>query len=144
MPTSELPIQIHPLDLNKNVAIGVVFPLMEGGSFKQSFTIKDQIKTNIINVLLTEKGERINNPDFGTGLKTILFENNPNANQIEELIGYQLSLYVPEVDVDSVEVKFEHDLHILFVKLIYTFVRSNEQDSIVINISQNIASSRNA
>jgi phage baseplate assembly protein W len=144
MPTSELPIQIHPLDLNKNVAIGVVFPLMEGGSFKQSFTIKDQIKTNIINVLLTEKGERINNPDFGTGLKTILFENNPNANQIEELIGYQLSLYVPEVEVDSVEVKFEHDLHILYVKLIYTFVRSNEQDSIVINISQNIASSRNA
>jgi len=144
MPTSELPIQIHPLDLNKNVAIGVVFPLMDGGSFKQSFTIKDQIKTNIINVLLTEKGERVNNPDFGTGLKTILFENNPNANQIEELIGYQLSLYVPEVEVDSVEVKFEHDLHILYVKLIYTFVRSNEQDSIVINISQNIASSRNA
>jgi phage baseplate assembly protein W len=144
MPTSELPIQIHPLDLNKNVAIGVVFPLMNGGSFQQSFTIKDQIKTNIINVLLTEKGERVNNPDFGTGLKTILFENNPNANQIEELIGYQLSLYVPEVEVDSVEVKFEHDLHILYVKLIYTFVRSNEQDSIVININQSIASSRNA
>ena len=144
MPTTDNPIQIHPLDLNKNVAIGVVFPLMAEGSFQQSYTIKEQIKTNIINVLLTEKGERINNPDFGTGLKTILFENNPNAQELEEMIGYQLSLYVPEVDVDSVEVKFEHDTHVLYVKLIYTFIRSNEQDSIVININQNIASSRNA
>ena len=143
MPTTDNPIQIHPLDLNKNVAIGVVFPLMAEGTFQQSYTIKEQIKTNIINVLLTEKGERINNPKFGAGLKTVLFENNPNSAELEEIIGYQLSLYVPEVDVDSVEVNFEPDLHILYVKLVYTFVRSNEQDSIVININQSIASSRN-
>ena len=42
------PINIHPLDLNANVAIGVVFPLMNEGTFEQSFTTKEQVKTNII------------------------------------------------------------------------------------------------
>ena len=47
-------INIHPLDLNTNIAIGVVFPLMNEGTFEQSFTVKEQVKTNILNVLLTE------------------------------------------------------------------------------------------
>ena len=60
MALNNTPISISPLDINKNVAIGVVFPLMSDGIFQKSFTIKEQIKTNIINVLLTEKGERVN------------------------------------------------------------------------------------
>ena len=136
MPLNTLPISISPLDLNKNVAIGVVFPLMNGGTFGQSFTLKEQIKSNIINVLLTEKGERVNQPDLGAGLKTILFENNPSSAEIEELINNQLSIYVPEIEIDGVEVEFIESEHLLYIKLIYTFLLSQEQDSIQININQ--------
>ena len=64
--------RINPLDINKNVSIGVAFPLDETNLFKSTQTEKEQIKSNLINVLLTEQGERVNLPNFGVGLKNLL------------------------------------------------------------------------
>ena len=64
--------RISPLDINKNVTIGVAFPLDEINMFKSTNTVKEQVKSNLINLLLTEPGERINEPNFGIGLKKIL------------------------------------------------------------------------
>ena len=136
MPINHSEISINPLDLNKNVAIGVVFPLMDGGNFQQSFTVKEQVKSNIINILLTEKGERINQPNLGCGLKTILFENNVDSNQIKDLIHYQLQTYVPEIVIEEVEVNTDLDRHIILIKLIYGFILDNTLDSIQVNINQ--------
>ena len=136
MPITNSSIQINPLDLNKNIAIGVVFPLMNGGNFQQSLTIKEQVKSNIINVLLTEKGERIYQPNLGCGLKTILFENNVDSNQIKDLIHYQLQTYVPEIVIEEVEVNTDLDRHIILIKLIYGFILDNTLDSIQVNINQ--------
>ena len=141
MPITNSSIQINPLDLNKNVAIGVVFPLMNGGNFQQSLTIKEQVKSNIINILLTEKGERINQPNLGCGLKTILFENNVDSNQIKDLIHYQLQTYVPEIVIEEVEVNTDLDRHIILIKLIYGFILDNTLDSIQVNINQTNQSS---
>ena len=69
-------ININPLDLNNNVAIGVVFPFNGNAIFNSSYTTQDQAKSNLINVLLTEPGERIMEPNFGVGLKRLLFESN--------------------------------------------------------------------
>ena len=53
----------------KDIGYGIVFPLMDEGTFTQSFTLKDKVKTNILNVLLTERGERLYMPNIGCGLK---------------------------------------------------------------------------
>ena len=42
--------------------------------FKGTETIQEQNKANLINLLLTYPGERINLPDYGIGLKNLLFE----------------------------------------------------------------------
>ena len=136
MPINNTPISINPIDLNKNVAVGVVFPLMAGVIFQQSFTFKEQVKSNIINVLLTQKGERVNLPDFGAGLKTVLFENNVDQDMIRDMIIYQLQLHVPEIDLQDVEVNADLDRHIIQIKLIYGFLIDNTEDSIQININQ--------
>ena len=136
MPITNSSIQLNPLDLNKNVAIGVVFPLMNGGNFQQSFTLKEQVKSNIINVLLTEKGERINQPNLGCGLKSILFENNVDSTEIGALINNQLQLYVPEIVIEDVEVNTDLDRHLILIKLIYGFILDNTLDSIQVNINQ--------
>ena len=136
MPVNNTPISINPIDLNKNVAVGVVFPLMAGGIFQQSFTFKEQVKSNIINVLLTQKGERVNLPDFGAGLKTVLFENNVDQDMIRDMIIYQLQLHVPEIDLQDVEVNADLDRHVIQIKLIYGFLIDNTEDSIQININQ--------
>jgi phage baseplate assembly protein W len=136
MPINITPISVNPIDLDKNVAVGVVFPLMNGGVFQQSLTIKEQVKSNIINVLLTQRGERVLQPDFGAGLKNILFENNPDPDEIQDLIFSQLQTYVPEIIMDRVEVQTDIDRHIIFVTLVYSFLLDNTQDSIQININQ--------
>jgi len=136
MPVNNSDISINPLDLNKNVAIGVVFPLMNGGTFQQSFTLKEQVKSNIINVLLTQQGERVNQPDFGAGLKNVLFENDIDQEEIASRINEQLQTYVPEVNIDNVLVDTDVDRHLIFITLVYSFLLDNTQDSIQININQ--------
>jgi hypothetical protein len=48
--------RINPLDLNKNVTIGVAFPLDETNLFNGTETIREQVKSNLINLLLTQPG----------------------------------------------------------------------------------------
>ena len=64
--------RVNPLDLNKNVTIGVAFPLDETNMFSGTETIQEQSKANLINLLLTEPGERINLPNYGVGIKKLL------------------------------------------------------------------------
>lgn len=61
----------------KNVKpIGVLIPFNNpNGVFTQSYTNKDQVLSNLKNLLLTAKGERYMLPTFGTNIRTILFEN---------------------------------------------------------------------
>lgn len=113
--------------------IGITFPLMNEGQFKGSTTIKDQVKTNILSVVLTEPGERLYLPDFGCGLKQLLFENNPNPREIRELIRHQLSLHVPEINIIDLESNVEE--HTLKITLSYSIPSIRETDAVEINVS---------
>lgn len=57
-------------------AIGVTLPLQIGntGYFQQSFDTLTQVKSNFINLILTRRGERVHQPEFGCGIHEILFE----------------------------------------------------------------------
>jgi hypothetical protein len=65
--------RIHPLDLKRNVAIGVVLPMGGNPLFKLSYTTEEQALSNLKNLLLTRKGERPFQPLFGTNIYSILF-----------------------------------------------------------------------
>ena len=70
-------IKINPLDFEKNVAIGVDLPMIagSGATFKLNYMSLDQAVANAKNLLLTNKGERIMQPNFGCDLTKALFEN---------------------------------------------------------------------
>ena len=135
MPTIDNYVRINPLDLNKNVAIGVAFPFDADGVFNQTFTQKEQVKSNLINVLLTERGERVNLPDFGVGLKNLLFETQIDTNVLESRIDAQVQIYIPEITLISAETDFSPDEHILYIKIIYRYNPSNEVDAIQLNFN---------
>ena len=62
-------------DINPNVWIGLTFPLgrNEGvGFFNQSKTLQEQAKSNLQNLLLTIPGERLGQPEFGSGLHELI------------------------------------------------------------------------
>jgi len=67
-----------------NFAVGITLPIQKGetGYFRQSFQTFEQVKSNIKNLLLTKKGERVLQPDFGSGIHDLLF--NPATEKFEE------------------------------------------------------------
>ena len=122
--------RINPLDINRNVTIGVAFPLDEVNMFKGTQTVKEQIKSNLINLLLTEQGERINEPDFGVGLKNILFEQNINKEELEEKINFQINFFIPEISLISVSVGSIDDENKVYLTIAYRFKTEGSTDAL--------------
>ena len=126
--------KIHPDDLNKNTTIGIAFPLMEGGIFKPTQTFKEQVKSNIIHTLMTQKGELVNRPDFGIGLKHLIFEQNVDTEQLEMEIKNQFDMYIPEIELGVVTAEFLEADHLIYIKIAYTIKYNAERDAVQVNL----------
>ena len=125
--------RIDPLDLNKNVKIGVAFPLDETNMFNGTETIQEQTKANLISLLLTEPGERVNIPNYGVGLKTLLFENNIDIKSLKEKINQSIKRYITNVSLLDVQLGFTEDKHTLFISIVYKFLTDGTADNIQLN-----------
>ena len=101
-------IQIHPLDLQEDVAIGIDLPMMvgEGAGFELNYTTLKQAAANSINLLLTNKGERIMLPTFGCDLGKDLFETVSlgNAAIIKRRVVSNFKTWLPYVFINQLEV----------------------------------------
>ena len=133
MPLIKSTRRINPLDLNKNVTIGVAFPLDETNMFSGTETVQDQIKANLINLLLTQPGERVNLPSYGVGLRHLLFEQKIDLNVLQEKIQTSVSRYIPNVLVTNINTGLSEDEHTLHISLTYTYILDNSTDQIQIN-----------
>ena len=127
--------RINPLDLNKNVTIGVAFPLDETNLFNGTETIKDQNKANLINLLLTHPGERVNLPKFGIGVKNLLFEQQVNLELLKEKITTQTSRHIPQIEVIDVKTGILEDKHTVFISITYRSLLDQQDDSIQLNFN---------
>ena len=127
--------RIDPLNLNKNVKIGVAFPLDETNMFNGTETIQEQTKANLISLLLTEPGERVNIPNYGVGLKTLLFENNIDIKSLKEKINQSIKRYITNVSLLDVQLGFTEDKHTLFISIVYKFLTDGTADNIQLNFS---------
>ena len=127
--------KINPLDINNNITIGVSFPLNEVNLFKGTQTVKEQIKTNLINLLLTEPGERLYTPNYGVGLKGLLFEPNIDKDNLESKINQQINFYIPEISLINTQVNFIEDEHKLFITISYRSNLDGFSDAIQLNFN---------
>lgn len=107
-----MPVQYYPEDQQDSV-IGIKFPMngrdgtSRGGFFNTSRTTEDQAVSNYINLLLTKKGERYFQPEYGIGLPFWIFEMNTEANRIflESEIRIQAARWLPYIVNESITVK---------------------------------------
>ena len=128
--------RINPLDLNKNVKIGVAFPLNEENMFNGTETIEEQTKANLINLLLAEPGERVNIPRYGVGLKKLLFQQNIDLEILKEQIIRKSSIYIPNIKILDVQTRIASvDRHTILVAITYKSLLNGNQDSIQLNFS---------
>jgi len=116
---------VREIDKNNNIKVGIRFPLdySPEGFFYSTDTLLEQAKSNIINLLLTQKGERVMQPNFGSTLKELLFEQITPASidaldsEIRSAISEQLSyvilnsvVIVPVENVVNIEINFSTTL----------------------------------
>ena len=96
-------------DLNPDVFIGISLPLGHGeqGFFNKTKKALEQTRSNIRNLLLTRKGERLGNPNFGSNLLSVVFEPNTSDinNKIEETIRSAMREFLPQVQIESIDIK---------------------------------------
>jgi phage baseplate assembly protein W len=124
--------RVNPLDLQKNIAIGISLPFGNVDTdkiFNKTFSTAEQIKSNLINLLLTNKGERVLNPNFGCGLKEILFEQiDPSTeDSIRDTIISSVNIYVPEVEINNIEINDYNNTYTVTVKYIVNISGNPDQ-----------------
>jgi hypothetical protein len=127
-------IRVNPLDLQKNIAIGVALPFNGPGVFKSTYTTKDQIKSNLINLLLTDVGERVMNPNFGTNLKRFLFEGITNINNeaLIDSLNNSISIYIPEITVTNITLTPTTDSNLINLSINYYLNISQTPDQVTV------------
>jgi hypothetical protein len=107
-------------------AYGITLPITHGpqGYFNQSYNAVDQVKSNLNLLLRTRKGERRLNPEFGSGLWSLLFENigEDIAFVIKSAIQKDINRWMSYVKIQSIDVTntAENSYNKIQVSVIFT------------------------
>jgi len=100
-------------DLDEDTFIGCELPMTytSNGFFNRTKTALEQAKSNIKSLLLTNKGERLGNPTFGTNLLSVVFtqENTDLESRVEEEIRAAMGVWLPFINIVSIETNFSDD-----------------------------------
>lgn len=112
------------------------FPLFFGtdGSYAPNTTVKEVVKQNFKNLILTSPGERIMIPDFGVGIKRYLFEQNSinTIDRIQLKIKEQARKYMPFIEIQDIGSTMNENELIMTIKYFITPI--SETDILNINV----------
>ena len=124
-------------------AYGITLPLKRGntGFFEQSFSSFEQAKTNLKNLLLTKQGERVMQPNFGTGLHSLLFEQMTDdfENKLTETITKSVGYWLPYINIEEVDIKMTNemkDMHRADMNIKFTVGNQIETQEITFRIQE--------
>ena len=128
--------QIDPLDLNPSTGVGVALPFNGPGVFNTNYTTQDQTKSNLINLVLTEPGERIYKPFFGVGLNNLLFEQSVSKEDLQERIQEAVSqdARLNQINIQDVIINQDINTNTIRVTIEYISRLNGKQDAIQIGI----------
>tara|TARA_Y100000996_G_scaffold375289_1_gene325985 strand:- start:290 stop:757 length:468 start_codon:yes stop_codon:yes gene_type:complete len=120
-------------DEDKNVFIGLKLPIQKSngieGYFSSTTTTIDAVKTNIVNLLQTNQGERIMQPTLGLNLREYLFEpfTDDLELQIQNDINETIGFWLPFVEIKKLEIKMDEQYEVgtnkLFIDILFNITR---------------------
>jgi phage baseplate assembly protein W len=102
-------------------------------------TEKDKVRSQIMHVIFTPKGQRIRMPEFGTDLIKYIFSPNDSESweSVKNEITSSVQRFVPNVILNDVRVvQSEDERAEIFVRMDYTIKEGNRitKDSIITQI----------
>jgi phage baseplate assembly protein W len=95
------------IDMADGTTYGINFPFRDSydGKYLDLSVVNDQeIRTDLIHLLLTRKGSRYYLPDFGTRLYEFIFEplDGPTFSEIEAEIRASVEEYIPGITITNI------------------------------------------
>lgn len=98
---------------------------------------EDAVKTSIKNILLTDRGERLFNPTFGSDIRSLLFENiTPQTeSSIREYIELSINNFEPRANIIDVVVSALPEANAYAVTIVFSVI--NRSEPIVLDILLN-------
>lgn len=106
---------------------GIKYPFSEESDrltyFDLNETFEEGIKSMLLHIILTPKGQRLRQPLFGTDLIKYIFEQNDEDTwlSIKNEIRKQISFYLPEVTFNNVNIiQNNENMHDIYVEVDYS------------------------
>jgi len=119
--------------------INIDFPFKdspEGFYFNLNSTDADAIRADLLHLLLTNKGERLYMPDFGSDLKKYIFEPNDGVthSQIKDNLNETIKRYMPNLTIDDIKFRNDSIEELIIVELTYTVTEGtfNSTDTVTL------------
>ena len=128
----------HPLDLQKNVGVGIPLPIGGAPIFDTTFTTEEQAISNLKNLLLTRKGERPFQPLFGTMVASFLFDN-ITTKLLDKLIqGLQkdIEFWLPYINMEEIIVEDLREENRINISFSFSVGESGANQIIILNVDE--------
>jgi phage baseplate assembly protein W len=130
----------NPLDLDYKLAVGVSVPfvgsIISGSDavFSSTYTTTEQLRSDIINYMLTNKNERVLNPNYGSDLRRFIFQNitGINLNNLKLQITDGLKANFPQIITNNVTIIPNHDINSINIVIDYSFAGNNNSIDITL------------
>jgi len=126
----------------KILGIGINKSSNSNGVFSTNYTTLTQAKDNLKNLILTKKGERLMNPEFGCDVWLVLFEQMDGAtieSRIEATIVDAVDTWLPYLNLTSIVFDYDdNDIDTNRISLDIQFALAsnpNLTESVQININ---------
>jgi phage baseplate assembly protein W len=127
----------NPIDFKKDVAVGVQLPFGKNkGLFSLSYTTEEQAISNLKNLLLTRKGERPFQPQFGSDVYSLMFEQMDIdlPNKLSTQLGADIEFWLPYIVIDDIVVEPDFDRNFVSISLSFRVTEDGANQQIIMFI----------
>jgi phage baseplate assembly protein W len=109
----------------------------KGFYFELNQTDRDAIRADLLHLLLTNKGDRLYLPDFGSDLRKFIFEPNDTIthDEIKKSLNDSISRYIPNLIVNSINFRKNDIEELIIVELTYTVTDGTFQSSDTVTLT---------
>jgi len=138
------------IDRDDNIKVGIDFPFSVSGNgsgaVASTSTTIEAVKNNIRNLLQTNPGERLMQPNLGVELRGILFQQIDESTliAIQDIILDSVEYWLPFVEVQDIQIMEDNqniDTNKIVVKILFNIKQdANTTESVTVDFTSEINS----
>ena len=123
---------VFPVPNSGSIALGFSIPFSGRAVFNPTFTTREVVKTNLVNWLLTNRGERVFRPNFGADLRALIWEgiNDGTTSALESRIRDNIAANFPSIEVRKINFDNQPDRNTINFILTYSIQNMGAEDEI--------------